>query len=207
MDSQMAYHSISEKLRIFASRAFIIALLVIILISESYWGKHELIDTGLFAAGCVLASIAALGRMWCALYIAGYKNNTLITAGPYSISRNPLYFFSLIGALGVGLASETLLIPAVVLIFFLLYYPGVICGEEKRLAKAHGECFEAYCKKVPSFFPKFSLFQEPDTYVVNPKVFKRNIYSALWFVWLIAILEIIETLHETGILRVHFKIY
>ena len=103
MDSQMAYHSISEKLRIFASRAFIIALVVILLISESYWGKYELIDTALFAAGCFLASIAALGRMWCALYIAGYKNNTLITAGPYSISRmaisqtnhNALYIFLL----------------------------------------------------------------------------------------------------------------
>jgi protein-S-isoprenylcysteine O-methyltransferase Ste14 len=204
---QMAHHSTSEKLRIFASRAFIIALVVILLISESYWGKYELIDTALFAAGCFFASVAALGRMWCSLYIAGYKNNTLITAGPYSISRNPLYFFSLIGAVGVGLATETFLVPLVIFIVFLLYYPGVIRGEEKRLAKAHGKPFEAYCKRVPSFFPKFSLYQEPDTYVVNPKVFRRSIYSALWFVWLIAILEIIETLHETGVLRVHFKIY
>jgi protein-S-isoprenylcysteine O-methyltransferase Ste14 len=203
----MAHHSISENLRIFVSRAFIIALVAILLISESYWGEHKLIDTTLFAAGCFFASIAALGRMWCALYIAGYKNNTLITAGPYSISRNPLYFFSLIGAIGVALATETLLIPAVVLVFFILYYPGVIQGEEKRLAKAHGEPFEAYCKRVPSFFPKFSLFQEPDTYVVNPKVFRKNILSALWFVWLIAILDIIEALHETGVLRTHFKVY
>ncbi|MFA6186017.1 MAG: isoprenylcysteine carboxylmethyltransferase family protein [Phycisphaerae bacterium] len=203
----MAYHSISEKLRIFASRAFIIALVVILLIGESCWEKYKLMDTALFAAGCFFASIAALGRMWCALYIAGYKNNTLITAGPYSISRNPLYFFSLIGAIGVALATETLLIPAVVLIFFILYYPGVIRGEEKRLATAHGELFEAYRKRVPSFFPKFPLFQEPDTYVVNPKIFRKSIYSALWFIWLIAILDIIETLHETGILRVHFKIY
>ena len=203
----MAYHSISEKFRIFVSRVFIIALVVILLLGESYWGKYGLIDIALFATGCVFASIASLGRAWCALYIAGYKNNTLVTAGPYSISRNPLYFFSLIGAIGVSLATETLLIPAVVIIFFLLYYPGVIRGEEKRLAKAHGEAFEAYRKKVPSFFPKFSLFQEPDTYVVNPKVFRKSISSALWFIWLVAILEIIETLHETGVLRVHFKIY
>lgn len=203
----MAHHSISEKLRIFASRAFVIAIVVVLLLGESYWGKHELIDITLFASGCILASIASLGRAWCALYIAGYKNNTLITAGPYSISRNPLYFFSLIGAIGVGFATETFLIPLTLLIVFLLYYPGVIRGEEKRLAKAHGEAFEAYRKKVPSFFPKFSLFQEPDTYVVNPKVFRKNISNALWFIWLIAILEIIETLHETGILRVHFPIY
>jgi protein-S-isoprenylcysteine O-methyltransferase Ste14 len=203
----MEYHSISEKIRILVSRAFVVALVVILLISESYWGKHELIDTTLFAIGCFCASIAALGRLWCALYIAGYKNNTLIMTGPYSISRNPLYFFSLIGAVGVGLATETFLIPIIISIAFLFYYPGVIRGEEKRLAAAHGEAYEAYRKRVPSFFPKFSLFEEPDTYVVNPKVFRRNMSSALWFVWLVAILEIIEALHETGTLRVHFQIY
>jgi len=47
-----------------------------------------------------------------------------------AMCRNPLYFFSLLGALGVGLTTETLLIPFVILIAFVGYYPNVIKSEE-----------------------------------------------------------------------------
>jgi protein-S-isoprenylcysteine O-methyltransferase Ste14 len=203
----MAYHSKSEKVRMLVSRTFVGTLLIIILFSESRWRFHELIDTLIFAAGCVLASIGAMGRLWCSLYISGYKNDTLITAGPYSISRNPLYFFSLIGAIGVALATEMLLIPLFVLIVFASCYPGVIRGEEKRLLSVHGEKFKQYCRKTPVFFPKLSLFEEPQTYVVNPKIFRKSIISALWFIWFIGILEMVETCHEIGVLPIYFKLY
>ncbi|MGA2914614.1 MAG: isoprenylcysteine carboxylmethyltransferase family protein [Sedimentisphaerales bacterium] len=203
----MAFHSISEKVRILVSRTFVIFLLIIILFSDSHWQFHPITDTLIFAAGCLLASIGAMGRLWCSLYISGYKNNTLITTGPYSIMRNPLYLFSLIGAIGVALATETLLIPLIVLIVFVASYPSVIRGEEKRLLIKHGEKFKQYRKKTPSFFPKFSLYEEPETYVVNPKIFQKSIFSALWFIWFIGILDIVETLHEIGALPVYFKLY
>ncbi|MCX5633101.1 MAG: isoprenylcysteine carboxylmethyltransferase family protein [Phycisphaerae bacterium] len=203
----MAYHSTSEKLRILVSRIFVIFLLIIILFSDSHWQFHELIDTLIFAAGCVLASIGAMGRLWCSLYISGYKNDVLITTGPYSMSRHPLYFFSLIGALGVAFTTETLLIPLIVLIVFISCYPSIILGEEKRLLSIHGEKFKQYCRRTPAIFPKLSLYEEPETYVVNPKIFKKSIFSALWFIWFIAILEIVETFHEVGILPVYFRLY
>jgi hypothetical protein len=143
----------------------------------------------------------------CSLYIGGYKNTTLVTSGPYSISRNPLYFFSMIGGAGLGLATETLLIPVVIVILFLVYYPSVIRSEERRLLSLHGERFEAYRRNTPALFPKLSLLKEPETYMVYPKVFKRNIFRALWFIWLVGILEIIEAFHETGVLPTYFRIY
>ena len=203
----MAYHSTSEKVRILASRAFIGILVIIILLSDSHWQLHKIVDTLIFAAGCLLASIGAMGRLWCSLYISGYKNNTLITTGPYSIMRNPLYFFSLIGALGVALATETLLIPLIILVVFVASYPAVIRGEEKRLLSIHGEKFRQYCQRTPGVFPKFSIYEEPETYVVNPKIFQKSIFSALWFIWFIGILEIVETCHEVGILPVYFRLY
>ncbi|MGB8227194.1 MAG: isoprenylcysteine carboxylmethyltransferase family protein [Sedimentisphaerales bacterium] len=203
----MAYHSTSEKMRILMSRIFVIFLLIIILFSGSHWQFHPIIDTLIFAVGCVLASVGAMGRLWCSLYISGYKNNTLITTGPYSIMRHPLYFFSLIGALGVACATETLLIPLIVLIVFISSYPGVILGEEKRLLSKHGEKFKQYCQRTPAVFPKFSIYEEPETYVTNPRIFEKSIFSALWFIWLIGILDIVETLHEIGILPVYFKLY
>ncbi len=67
-----------------------------------------------------------------------------------------------------------------ILILFLLYYPMVIKDEGKRLLHLNGKKFTAYCKKTPAFTPKLSLLEEPETYAVNPKIFKRNIFGALW---------------------------
>jgi protein-S-isoprenylcysteine O-methyltransferase Ste14 len=203
----MLSHSRFETLRIPLSRCFAVIIGLVIIFSTSKWEEISLTSNILFLMGCILVGIAVLGRLWCSLYLAGYKDSILVTTGPYSMSRNPLYFFSLVGALGVGLATETLLIPLIVLLLFTLYYPSVIRSEEKRLLSLHGEKFESYCKKTPRFFPKLSILKEPETYRVNPKIFRRNSFNALWFIWLIGILEMIETLHETGILPAYFKIY
>ncbi|MCD6327292.1 isoprenylcysteine carboxylmethyltransferase family protein [bacterium] len=182
--------------------------LIIIVLSESAWERDSsLVASLLFLAGCTLAAIGSLGRLWCSLYIAGYKTEQLITAGPYSITRNPLYFFSFLGALGVGLASETLVIPAVILVAFAVYYPAVIRAEEKRLNKIYGEKLAEYIRNTPKFFPQMSLLKEPEEYVVRPVKFRRHISSALWFIWLIGILEVIEGFHESGLFDPMFSIF
>jgi len=200
-------HSITEVLRIPLSRMFVLMLLATLLLTSSAWEGVSITTSVYFLLGCVLAGVASLGRLWCSLYIAGYKNVSLVTKGPYSVTRNPLYFFSFLGGAGVGLATETLSVPLAVILVMLLYYPAVIKGEEKRLMDIHGEEFEAYCRRTPAFFPKWSLLEEPQTYQVNPRIFKKNIFGALWFIWLLGILELIEAMHEMGILPVFWEIF
>ncbi|MCU0575016.1 MAG: isoprenylcysteine carboxylmethyltransferase family protein [Syntrophobacteraceae bacterium] len=154
-----------------------------------------------------MVGIATVGRLWCSIYISGYKNDQLITVGPYSISRNPLYFFSLLGSIGLGMDTETLIIPFVAALGFLIYYPSVIEQEENKLQKLHGEAFDAYCKTTPKFWPAFSKLKEPETYTVKPAEFRRRLFDSLWFVWGIGILEMIEGLHENGVLVTLFKLY
>ncbi len=48
---------------------------------------------------------------------------------------------------------------------------------------------------------------EPEEYIVRPKVLKRHIFDALWFIWIVGILEVIEALHELHIIPILFKIY
>ena len=43
------------------------------------------------------------------LYVGGRKNAELVTTGPYSMMRNPLYFFSLLGVAGVGAQTGSVL--------------------------------------------------------------------------------------------------
>jgi protein-S-isoprenylcysteine O-methyltransferase Ste14 len=197
-----------QKLRIRISQIFAVLLIAIIALSSSYWEvQAPFVTSILYILGCILVGIASVGRLWCSLYISGYRTSTLITVGPYSMCRNPLYFFSLLGAIGVGLASESLLIPTIIAVAFALYYPSVIQGEEAKLRTLHGGEFETYFKTTPRFFPKISLLKEPEEYTVKPLKFRRQIFDALWFVWLIGILELIEELHELNILPALFRIF
>jgi len=198
-----------EKLRISATQAFVVILVLIIAVSESAWegSTTPFVSAILFMIGVVLVGIASLGRLWCSLYIAGYKTEVLVAEGPYSISRNPLYFFSFLGAIGVGFASETLLIPAIIFVAFTIYYPFVIKSEEAELRKLFREKFDSYFENVPRFFPNISKLKEPEKYIVNPVIFKRHLFDALWFIWFVGIMEIIEELHELNVIPFMFKIY
>lgn len=193
--------STSELIRIILSRIVAIAIFALICVSGSYWEQtNEVVSLVLFVIGIWLVAIASLGRMWCSLYIAGYKDMELITKGPYSLSRNPLYFFSLVGVVGIGFATETFTIPVILLIVFLGYYPFVIRGEEKRLHTIFGKKFVRYRESAPVLIPRSTKADEPETYVVNPKIFRQHLFSALWFVWIVGILELIEGVKEIGVL-------
>ncbi len=197
-----------EKYRIFLSRIAAAIGLFFLCSTKSYWEtKDEVITFFLFLIGIIFVAIASLGRMWCSLYIAGYKDEKLITKGPYSICRNPLYFFSMIGVIGIGFSTETFTFPIVFIILFSLYYPFVIKSEEKRLKKKFGVAFEEYTKKVPALFPRFSTFEEPNTYLVNPAVYRGHIFSALWFIWVVGMLEVIEGMREIGFLSHLWSLY
>jgi protein-S-isoprenylcysteine O-methyltransferase Ste14 len=197
-----------EKFRIRISQIFAVLLIISICISRSYWEDDlPLLSSALFASGAFLVGLASMGRLWCSIYIAGYKKNHLVKQGPYSMCRNPLYFFSFLGALGVGLASETLIIPLAILIGFVVYYPLVIKAEEAELVRLHKSEFEIYMKEVPRFFPKISLLKEPKEYIVKPIVLRKQMLNALWFIWFLGILEIIEELHKLKAIPTIFKLY
>ena len=197
-----------EKLRLPVSRLASAAAVLLLLISTNRWEtRGEGIATGLFTLGMFLVAIGSLGRMWCSLYIAGYKDRVLITQGPYSMTRNPLYFFSVFGALGVGFCTETFTFPALLLGVMILYYPLVVRKEERRLRERFGGDFDDYARRVPAFFPNIALFSEPDTCLVNPVVYRRHMFSALWFIWIAGLLELAEGLKELGWVHPFWSFY
>jgi protein-S-isoprenylcysteine O-methyltransferase Ste14 len=185
--------------RIRMSQLFVLLIVGLLAVSESRW-ERTFMDAVLFLVGAVLVGAATMGRLWCSLYIAGYKEGTLITVGPYSISRNPLYFFSFVGAVGLGLATETFTFGVLFALWFAVFYPPVIRAEERRLRELHGARFEDYARRVPRFFPRFSLLVEPDTYVVQPIKFRNHLLDALWFVWGLGLLELLEAAHVYALL-------
>ena len=197
-----------EELRIPVSRLVSAVAVFFLVLSTSRWeNQNAMVTVALFSLGMFLVAIGSMGRMWCSVYIAGYKDKTLITQGPYSVCRNPLYFFSTFGALGVGFCTETFTFPLILLLAMFLYYPLVVRKEERRLREAFGDDFNDYARRTPAFFPNFSRLSEPETYAVKPRVYRRHMFSALWFVWIVGLLELAEGLKEVGWLHTFWSFY
>ncbi len=195
-------------MRILISRLYITLLALVFLFIHSSWETRvPWLATLLFVLGIILAGSGCIGRVWCSLHIAGRKQQQLVTDGPYSLLRNPLYFFSFIGAVGVALTTETFLFPLVVGLAFIIYYPSIVSAEERTLKKIHGEAFLHYAATVPSWFPRFAGWNESSSISVGPAVFRRHLLSALWFVWALGIPVIVDHLKHSDYLPIWFEIF
>ena len=93
-------------------------------------------------AGFACVTLACLGRVWCSLFIAGHKDETLVTSGPYACCRHPLYSFSILGALGMGFASKSLLLGAAVVLLVAGLVTYAASCEEQFLEDAFAEKFK-----------------------------------------------------------------
>jgi len=193
-------------LRVLVSRIFGVVVLLLLVFTGHSFSQQSLIDLVLELSGLFLLSICSLGRLWALMYISGNKRRELITDGPYSIVRHPLYVFSLIGALGIGLASENLLVLALIIIFYLFYYPFTVMAEEKKLTNEFGQAYLEYMKNTPRFLPKLSLYKEPKLYEVKTHSFVKNFENGMWFIWIFMLMHIIETLQEVGVLPVVLRV-
>lgn len=196
----------AAKSRVLVTRSFSVAVLLLLLFTGHSFSQEAIIDTLFELSGLFLLSICSVGRLWALMYISGNKKRELITEGPYSIVRHPLYVFSLIGALGIGLGSENLLILTLVIAFYFFYYPFTILVEERKMINKFGDAYLEYMKRTPRFIPKLSLYKESELYEVKAADFVRNFVSGMWFIWIFILMDLIEKLQDLGILPVFFRI-
>lgn len=180
--------------RLWSTRFFGAVVVLMYLGSRSGWHEvNSLMPHLLMQLGIILAAVGALGRLWCSSYVAGNKNRRLIDVGPYSLTRNPLYFFSFIGGLGIAITTETIVIPVIFTIWFFWYYRAVIAGEEIYLKSAFGTDFQRYRDHVPRLLPRRSGFREPDRWELSPRSFRRSLTEVVWF---IVAAVLIHALHD-----------
>lgn len=195
----------TQKYRIVVSRIFAAIIIFLALFSEPSWERsHFVVSMVVDVLAFVLILIATFGRLWALVYISGHKTKDLITDGPYSVVRNPLYLFSFTGALGIGLVSDNIYILTLLILIFSLYYPFVIQGEENNLHRVHGKAFEEYRDKTPMFLPRLSLYHDEPFLNIDTRLFRKTFLSVMWFPMIFLILLLIERLHESGFITVLF---
>ncbi len=196
----------SQKYRIAVSRIFGALIVFLVIFSKTSWRLSFALSIAIDLIAFALILLATFGRLWALAYISGHKTKDLIADGPYSMVRNPLYLFSLIGALGIGLVSKNTLVLILIVILFCLYYPFVIRGEEEHLYRIHGKDFEEYRKKTPMFIPKLSIYREQPSYTIDTRLFRRAFFSVMWFPLIFMVMLVIERLHGFELLPVLFAI-
>lgn len=184
--------------RLLLSRLFGIILLLFITFSAPPWDLGGYVALSSELTGFLLLMVATCGRIWATIYIAGFKDDALITEGPYSIVRNPLYLFSFVGALGFGLAVEHPIAGIIILVLFLAFYPTIVRREEERLIQLFGSDFVAYCQRTPKWIPRFRHYHQLTEYTINLRRATKGIISSMWFVFAFLLWEVIERLqaHE-----------
>lgn len=164
---------------------------------------HEHIEA--FGIGAIL--VAILGRTWCTLYIGGRKNAEIVKGGPYSVTRNPLYVFSTIGAAGIGAMTGSITVAIVFAVLCYAAFHAVILVEEAYLEENFGDSYRQYMREVPRFFPNPRLFRESEMLAVRPQLLYRTFIDGLFFLAAYPFFEAIEYLQESGAVPVLLRLY
>ncbi len=102
--------------------------------------------------GLLLVVIGVGLRSWAAGIIC--KCDSLATAGPYCLTRHPLYVGSLLMAIGFCvIIGDSMNIWIVLGIAFMIYFP-TVRKEELFLAQKFAEEWDKYIQQTARFFPK-----------------------------------------------------
>lgn len=159
--------------RLFFAKLLAVAVFATALVSHHVYREDSVANLALEVGALVLLATAAMGRLWSAAFITGKKSVVLVTDGPYSVTRNPLYFFSFLGFVGAGLAFESVILAcALAVVFFLTHWPTIL-KEEQKLRGLFGEAFDEYTRRVPRFFPSLHRPALAESMAVSPRILTR----------------------------------
>ena len=184
-----------QRQRKFRLTALCVLALIPLLFTASYW---KIMGSSGYPAirwvGAAMIVVSILGRTWSSLYIAGRKKRQLITVGPYSLTRNPLYIFTLLGAFGIGAQSGSLIVGSLFAFVTLLVFAGVVEKEEAFLRREFPVEFAAYAERVPRFCPRLPGWRDVEELVVKPRLIWRTFGEASLFLLSIPAADALETL-------------
>jgi len=107
--------------------------------------------------GILFILVGEFLRMWAVGYAgASTRARTLgaardlVTTGPYSYVRNPLYLGNFLLSLGVCLVANVYWLVAVLIIGYFFQYLPIIAVEEAYLLEACGSVYQTYQEQIPA---------------------------------------------------------
>lgn len=202
----------SEKPKLFKARTryfrwVVLSMIPLIAVTEPLWDEHSLVGEALPLLGLVCSVSGVIIRIFSTLYVGGRKNDALITDGPFSVVRNPLYVGSLLATIGLGLLVSSMLIAALALSVFVALHAHTIAREEEFLLSKFGAEYEAYRAKTPCWLPRLSLWQSPSEISVKPAFILRTIRDGMVFILAVPALMALAELRDHGFIPTLFFVH
>lgn len=201
--------SAAARYRLLISRIFLLIMIIVLLFSDNKVDNWSPTYNWLEFFGYFFGLIGVFGRIWSSLFIEGNKTQKLIVKGPYSLMRNPLYFFSFILLIGFCFFIKSILVFTTFFLIWILIYRNTMNSEEKNLISNHNEEYIDYYNKTPKIFPNFNLYKSfgvNDKMDIDIKKIERVLTESFGFLFLFGIIKVIEYLHLNGILPVYFHL-
>ena len=73
---------------------------------------------------------------------------TIVDAGPYGFTRNPIYVGMMVGLVGLAIAFDSLWVLVMLAPFWLVIRYGIVAREEDYLGRKFGDAYWGYCARV-----------------------------------------------------------
>lgn len=166
------------------------------------WPSEGIGEETIEGAGLLFIALAILGRTWCTLYIGGRKKRDLVTTGPYSLSRNPLYVFSILGALGIGMTVGSAVMGVLLATATFAILDAVTRREELYLAEQFNGTYGTYAAATPRWLPLHPSWRDAEQLEVKPRLVLTTFRDTCVMLLAIPAVEAIEMLHELAYLPV-----
>lgn len=201
----MRHEPVNQKIRIrmLQAGALLLSASLFVVHPAVTGAAHEAIEM----TGVALVVVCVLGRMWSILHIGARKNRELTTTGPYSMTRNPLYFFSTVGALGIGLMVGSFALAILLAVFTYGILNATAAKEAEHLRTLFGRAYDDYAAATPMFWPNPFRYEETAEVTFSPAALKRTFLDGLVFVMVFPLIELIEHVQQAGYLPVLLQMF
>ncbi len=139
-----SWYTPKDKINASISSFLQIVLLVLSIFIPFKWG------TAWFAVGAIIFILSMAAFIAAFHSYGGVPADKTIRKGIYRYSRNPMYFFFFTGMLGVCIASASLWMLIILILFFIATHL-IVLGEERYCEQTYGEEYLKYKAETPRY--------------------------------------------------------
>lgn len=164
MDSTLSWSAMKRKITVKTVPVYVLAAVLVWLARPvPRW----------FVVGVAIVVLGEGIRIWAAGHL--YKNERVVTSGPYAYVKNPLYLGTFLIMVGLCVMASNYVVLAVGIGVFVAYYaPFKQRRESDRLRERFGDAWVRYDHDVPSYVPRLMPYPAREVKPWQWAAFIRN---------------------------------
>jgi protein-S-isoprenylcysteine O-methyltransferase Ste14 len=145
-------------------------------------------------------------RIWATLYVGGRKARTVVSEGPYSIVRHPLYLGTLLVSVAAPLFLRSPMLLFGIFLGAISYLLVTMPAEEQDL-RDHFDDYDEFARRTPRLFPRFSQYHSPPMISVKVQSLYLEVKRMSRWIWIPLAAELVNHLRVTAWWQQHLYFF